>query len=128
VIFAGQVPDDDLPAHYAACDVFAMPCRARWAGLEVEGFGIVFLEAAAAGRAVVAGRSGGAAEAVADEETGLLVEGREHKAVAVALVRLLTDPGFRGNLGSAGRRRVERSFTWDRQADRLAELLRKAAG
>jgi phosphatidylinositol alpha-1,6-mannosyltransferase len=128
VIFAGQVPDHDLPAHYAACDVFAMPCRTRWAGLEVEGFGIVFLEAAAAGRAVVAGRSGGAAEAVVDEQTGLLVEGGEHKAVALTLARLLTDPGFRGTLGGAGRRRVERSFTWEQQAERLAELLRQAAG
>jgi phosphatidyl-myo-inositol dimannoside synthase len=128
VIFAGQVPDHELPAHYAACDVFAMPCRTRWGGLEVEGFGIVFLEAAAAGKAVVAGRSGGAAEAVADEETGLLVEGGEHKAVALTLGRLLTDPGLRGNLGSAGRGRMERSFTWDRQAERLAELLRQAAG
>lgn len=128
VIFAGQVPDHDLPAHYAACDVFAMPCRTRWAGLEVEGFGIVFLEAAAGGKAVVAGRSGGAAEAVVDEETGLLVEGAEHKAVALTLVRLLTDPGFRGTLGGAGRGRVERFFTWERQAERLAELLRQAAG
>jgi len=92
VIFAGQVPDHDLPAHYAACDVFAMPCRTRWAGLEVEGFGIVFLEAAAGGKAVVAGRSGGAAEAVVDEETGLLVEGAEHKAVALTLVRLRQFP------------------------------------
>ena len=91
VVFAGEVPDADLPAHYAVGDVFAMPCRSRFGGLEVEGFGIVFLEAAATGRAVVAGRSGGAAEAVLDEQTGLLVEGREPKAVALAIARLLLD-------------------------------------
>src|SRR5207247_6054461 len=87
VVFAGEVGDAELPRWYAACDVFAMPCRSRWGGLEVEGFGIVFLEAAAAGKAAVAGRSGGAEEAVVDGETGLLVEGREPKAVALALAR-----------------------------------------
>src|SRR6185437_14341485 len=66
VVFAGERPDADLPALYAGTDLFAMPCRSRWGGLEVEGFGIVFLEAAASGRAVVAGRSGGAEEAVED--------------------------------------------------------------
>src|SRR6185503_942086 len=64
VAFAGELPDDELPGVYAAADAFAMPCRSRWGGLEVEGFGIVFLEAGATARAVVAGRSGGASEAV----------------------------------------------------------------
>jgi phosphatidylinositol alpha-1,6-mannosyltransferase len=126
VVFAGAVPDDELPAHYGACDVFAMPCRSRWGGLEVEGFGIVFLEAAAAGRAVVAGRSGGAAEAVLDGETGLLVEGREPKAVALAVARLLLDPALRGRMGAAGRARVEARFTWTGQSERLAEVLRES--
>jgi phosphatidylinositol alpha-1,6-mannosyltransferase len=126
VVFAGAVPDDELPAHYGACDVFAMPCRSRWGGLEVEGFGIVFLEAAAAGRAVVAGRSGGAAEAVVDGETGLLVEGREPKAVALAVARLLLDPALRGRMGAAGRARVEARFTWTGQSERLAEVLRES--
>jgi phosphatidylinositol alpha-1,6-mannosyltransferase len=128
VVFAGQVSDDDLPAFYAACDVFAMPCRSRWAGLEVEGFGIVFLEAAATGKAVVAGRSGGAAEAVADEETGLLVEGAEPKAVALAVGRLLVDTWVANRMGAAGRVRVERGFTWARQAAVLAAILSGAAG
>ena len=128
VVFAGQVDDADLPSHYAGGDLFAMPCRSRWGGLEVEGFGIVFLEAASTGMAVVAGRSGGAAEAVADEETGLLVEGAEPKAVALALARLLTDPEARARMGVVGRARVEAGFTWERQADRLAALLRTAAG
>jgi phosphatidylinositol alpha-1,6-mannosyltransferase len=126
VVFAGEVPDEDLPGLYAACDVFAMPCRSRWGGLEVEGFGIVFLEAAATGKAAVAGRSGGAAEAVVDRETGLLVEGREPKAVALAVARLLRHPELAAQLGAAGRARVEAGFTWRRQSDRLAEVLRRA--
>ena len=128
VTFAGELPDDDLPAAYAAGTAFAMPCRSRWAGLEVEGFGIVFLEAAAAGRPAVAGRSGGAAEAVVDEETGLLVEGAEPKAVALALRALLREDGPGAAMGAAGRARVERAFTWDRQAERLVRILRAAAG
>jgi phosphatidyl-myo-inositol dimannoside synthase len=127
VVFAGAVSDEDLPAHYASCDLFAMPCRSRWGGLEVEGFGIVFLEAAAAGKAVVAGRSGGAEEAVEDEATGLLVEGAEHKAVALAVARLLRDPGALARMGSAGRERVEREFIWSRQGERLESILREAA-
>jgi phosphatidyl-myo-inositol dimannoside synthase len=127
VVFAGEVPDDELPALYAACDVFAVPCRSRWGGLEVEGFGIVFLEAAASGKPVVAGRSGGAAEAVADGETGLLVEGREPKAVALAVAKLLRNADLARQMGEAGRARVEADFTWRRQASRLAEVLRRAA-
>jgi phosphatidylinositol alpha-1,6-mannosyltransferase len=126
VVFAGEVPDGDLPGLYAACDVFAMPCRSRWAGLEVEGFGIVFLEAAAAGRPVVAGRSGGAAEAVLDGKTGLVVEGREPKSVALAVAKLLRHPELARHMGQAGRARVEAEFTWRRQAGRLAEVLRRA--
>jgi phosphatidylinositol alpha-1,6-mannosyltransferase len=126
VVFAGEVPDADLPAHYAACDVFAMPCRSRWMGLEVEGFGIVFLEAGASRKPVVAGRSGGAGEAVEDEATGLLVEGDEPKATALAVAQLLTDGLRAERFGRAGRSRVEREFTWVRQADRLAGLLRDA--
>jgi phosphatidylinositol alpha-1,6-mannosyltransferase len=128
VVFAGEVPDEQLPAYYAGCDVFAVPCRSRWGGLEVEGFGIAFLEASASGRALVAGRSGGAAEAVADLETGLLVEGNEPKAVALALVRLLADRDLADRMGAAGRARVETSFTWRRRAPQLARILAEAAG
>jgi phosphatidylinositol alpha-1,6-mannosyltransferase len=127
VVFAGAVPDEDLPAHYASCDLFAMPCRSRWGGLEVEGFGIVYLEAAAAGKAAVAGRSGGAEEAVADEVTGLLVEGAEPKAVALTISGLLNDPATLARMGSAGRERVEREFTWVRQSERLSSILGEAA-
>ena len=127
VVFAGEVSDEDAPRYYAACDVFAMPCRSRWGGLEVEGFGIVFLEAAASGKAVVAGRSGGADEAVADEETGLLVEGREPKAVALAIARLLDDREGANRMGFAGRARVESEFAWPIVARRLGEILTRAA-
>lgn len=126
VVFAGEVPDAELPAHYAAADVFAMPCRSRFAGLEVEGFGIVFLEAAASSRAVIAGRSGGAAEAMVDDQTGGLVEGREPKAVALAIAHLLLDAPLRERMGAAGRARVERDFTWDVRTEHLIEILTKA--
>jgi phosphatidyl-myo-inositol dimannoside synthase len=126
VVLAGAAAEDELPAYYAACDLFAMPCRSRWAGLEVEGFGIVFLEAGATARAVVAGRSGGASEAVVDEVTGLLVEGAEPKAVALTVARLLADDDALARMGEAGRERVERGFTWSRQGDSLIEILTRA--
>jgi phosphatidylinositol alpha-1,6-mannosyltransferase len=128
VVFAGEVTAEELPSYYSACDVFAMPCRSRWAGLEVEGFGIVFLEAAAAGKPVVAGRSGGAGEAIVDEATGLLVEGSEPKAVALAVARLLSDRPMAERMGAAGRARVEAEFTWERRSARLSAVLSSAAG
>jgi phosphatidylinositol alpha-1,6-mannosyltransferase len=127
VVFAGEVSDDDLPAVYAAADVFAMPCRSRFGGLEVEGFGIVFLEAAASGRAVVAGDSGGAAEAVVDGETGLVVDGRHVGAVAEATAALLQDPVRAEAMGKAGRARAERSFSWPRLTASLRAWLAEAA-
>jgi phosphatidylinositol alpha-1,6-mannosyltransferase len=127
VAFAGEVSDEDAPRYYAAADLFAMPCRSRWGGLEVEGFGIVYLEAAATGKTVVAGRSGGAAEAVADEKTGLLVEGREPKAVALAIARLLNDRESASRMGLAGRARVENEFSWPIVGKRLAGILTDAA-
>ena len=128
VTFTGQVPDDELPAYHAAADVFAMPCRSRKAGLEVEGFGIVFLEAAACGKPTVAGDSGGAAEAVVDGETGLVVDGKHPGAVAEAVSALLADPVRAEVMGKAGRARVERSFAWPLLAERLAGHLVAAAG
>ncbi|CAN5176665.1 glycosyltransferase family 4 protein [soil metagenome] len=128
VVFAGGVPAEDLPSHYAACDAFAMPCRSRWGGLEVEGFGIVYLEAAATAKPVLAGRSGGAGEAVADRVTGFLVEPREPKAVSLSLARLLGDRVLAARFGKAGRLRVESEFTWERQAGHLAAILADAAG
>jgi phosphatidyl-myo-inositol dimannoside synthase len=128
VVFAGEVPDADLPGYHAAADVFAMPCRSRRGGLEVEGFGIVFLEAAASGKAVVAGDSGGAAEAVVDGETGLVVDGRHVGAVAEAVGALLADPQRAAAMGKAGRARAERLFAWPRLTAVLARWLAEAAG
>ncbi len=125
----GRVADDDLPDLYAASDVFVMACRNRWFGLEQEGFGIVFLEAAAAGVAQVAGRSGGAHEAVVDGRTGLVVDHPEDPgAVALALRRLLADGAGRRRMGRAARRRAEESFDYAGLARRLGDGLRDVAG
>lgn len=120
----GRVPDDDLAALYGAADVFAMCCRERWAGLEAEGFGIVFLEAAACGVPAVAGRSGGAWEAVDDGATGLVVDPFDAGAVADGLARLLTDPGLRHTMGIAARARAETAFAYNHLAARLQPLAR----
>ena len=126
VRFLGRVADADLAALYAAGDVFAMVCRDRWGGLEQEGFGIVFLEAAACGVPQVAGASGGAAEAVEDGVTGLVVaRPRDPAAVAAALARLLDDDALRARMGEAGRRRAVEEFTWDVLAGRLGPALRR---
>jgi phosphatidylinositol alpha-1,6-mannosyltransferase len=127
VSFCGEVSDDDLPRYYAVGDVFAMPCRSRLGGLEVEGWGNVFLEAAAAGRPVVAGDSGGAREALVPGETGLLVDGRSEDMVASAVSDLLADRELAILMGKLGRDRVEREHTWAQVAGRLAAWLRKAA-
>jgi phosphatidylinositol alpha-1,6-mannosyltransferase len=125
----GGVTDDDLPRLVGAADLFCVPCRNRWLGLEQEGFGIVFLEAAAAGVPQVAGASGGVAEAVADGETGLVVtRPADAGAVARALAHLLADPDRRDVMGRASRRRAEASFDYDRLAPRLAASLAAVAG
>ncbi|HVF33116.1 MAG TPA: glycosyltransferase family 4 protein [Acidimicrobiales bacterium] len=120
----GRVADDDLPALYATADVFAMCCRTRWGGLEPEGFGIVFLEAAACGVPQLAGDSGGAADAVVHGETGLVVGNpRDTAAVAEALAALLDDPEKRRTFGRASRERAVAAFTYDHLAARLAGVL-----
>lgn len=125
----GSVPDASLPRLYGAADVFASPCRNRWAGLEQEGFGIVFLEAAAAGVPAVAGRSGGTPEAVLDGITGLVVRHPGDDAqVAEALARLLADPDRRAAMGAAGRRRAVEEFGYDLLAARLRTALAGATG
>jgi phosphatidylinositol alpha-1,6-mannosyltransferase len=126
VTFVGEVQEEDLPRYYAAGDVFAMPCRTRLGGLEVEGWGNVFIEAAACGRPVVVGDSGGSREALVHAETGLLVDGADVSSVADAVASLLEDPAYARRLGKAGRARVERDHTWSRVAERLAGWLRAA--
>ena len=120
VTLLGRVSDDDIPGLYASADVFSMLCRSRWGGLEQEGFGIVFVESAACGVAQVAGRSGGAHEAVAHNETGLIVDDPEdHHAAAQAIADLLADPDRRGAMGEAARQRAEVEFSYDVLARRL---------
>ena len=123
VRFTGAVPWSELPAHYGAGDVYAMPCRTRRGGLDVEGLGIVYLEASATGLPVVAGDSGGAPDAVLEGETGYVVPGRDRDALTERLVTLLQDPSLRARMGERGRAWVEQNWRWDLLAGRLAALL-----
>jgi phosphatidylinositol alpha-1,6-mannosyltransferase len=127
VLFAGEVSEEDLARYYAVGDVFAMPCRSRLAGLEVEGWGNVFIEASACGRPIVVGDSGGARETLADGETGLLVDGRDDVQVVDAVAGLLADPDRARRMGAAGRARVEAHHAWPAIAERLAGWLCAAA-
>ena len=124
VVFTGSVPWEELPAYYAAGDVFAMPCRTRRRGLDVEGLGIVYLEASATGLPVVAGDSGGAPDAVRDGETGYVVSGRDLAGIADRVATLLADPDLARRMGAAGRAWVESEWRWDAQAERMRALLR----
>ncbi|HEY6596136.1 MAG TPA: glycosyltransferase family 4 protein [Asanoa sp.] len=123
VVLTGTVSAQELPAHYAAGDVFAMPCRTRIRGLDVEGLGIVYLEASATGLPVVGGDSGGAPDAVRDGETGHVVDGRDIGAIADRVGGLLDDPARARRMGAAGRAWVEREWQWDTQAERMRTLL-----
>lgn len=123
VRFTGAVPWEELPAHYGAGDVFAMPCRTRRGGLDVEGLGIVYLEASATGLPVVAGDSGGAPDAVLDGETGWVVRGDSPEESADRIATLLLDPELRRRMGTRGRAWVEDRWRWDLLAERLKELL-----
>jgi phosphatidylinositol alpha-1,6-mannosyltransferase len=123
VTFTGGVPAAELPTHHAMADVFAMPCRTRGAGLDVEGLGIVFLEASATGVPVIAGKSGGAPETVQHNKTGLVVDGREVDEIAGAVAELLTDRDRAAVMGAAGRDWVTAQWRWDTLAARLGTLL-----
>lgn len=123
VLFTGSVPADELAAHHNMADVFAMPCRTRGAGLDVEGLGIVFLEASACGIPVVAGDSGGAPETVVEGETGHVVDGRSVDEIADTIANVLTNPARAAAMGAEGRRWVELSWRWDDLADHLQRLL-----
>jgi phosphatidylinositol alpha-1,6-mannosyltransferase len=124
VHFLGRIPNDHRPLLYACGDVFTMLCRNRWGGLEQEGFGIVFIEAASCGVPQVAGHSGGAAEAVAHGETGFVVDPPDDvQAVVEALTVLLDDPALRTQMGERSRQRVLDEFAYDVLARRLGEAL-----
>jgi phosphatidylinositol alpha-1,6-mannosyltransferase len=123
VVFAGAVAPVELPAHFAAGDVFAMPCRTRRLGLDVEGLGIVYLEASALGLPVIAGDSGGAPDAVLDGETGFVVPGRDVGRLVARSVQLLQNTELRARLGAAGQGWVQQNWRWELKAAQLLELL-----
>ena len=120
VRFVGQVADSDLPRFYAASDIFLMPNRVEQG--DIEGFGIVFLEAASSCRPVIGGNSGGVAEAVVNGRTGLLVSGTDEFELAAAITTLAANPQMRRSMGEAGRARAVQLFSWDRAAAAVAEL------
>ncbi|MCZ4556913.1 glycosyltransferase family 4 protein [Rhodococcus maanshanensis] len=123
VVFTGTVPSAELAAHHTIADVFAMPCRTRGAGLDVEGLGIVFLEASASGVPVIAGRSGGAPETVRENETGHVVDGRSVRQVADSVISVLADRDRAAAMGAAGRTWVTEQWRWDALAAKLSGLL-----
>lgn len=122
VVFAGRISGEELPEIYALADVFAMPSRQRLDASDVEGFGLVFLEAASCGKPVVGGRSGGIEDAVVDGATGLLVDPESPEGIADALAQILADPAQASRLGEQGRARVVKEFTWSRVAQRVREI------
>ncbi|HEY3954761.1 MAG TPA: glycosyltransferase family 4 protein [Streptosporangiaceae bacterium] len=123
VHFTGPVAGTDLPSYYDAGDVFAMPCRTRRGGLDVEGLGIVYLEASATGLPVVGGDSGGAPDAIRDGETGYVVPGRSPGAVAERIIELVTDPARAKAMGQQGLDWVHQEWRWDLVAARLQRIL-----
>ncbi|MBG0821932.1 glycosyltransferase family 4 protein [Planomonospora sp. ID91781] len=123
VRLTGSVAAEDLPGYFALGDVFAMPCRTRLGGIDVEGLGIVYLEASASGLPVLAGSSGGAPDAVLHGETGLVVDGGSAGAVAAALVELLGDPARARAMGERGREWAGREWSWDLVASRFLRIL-----
>lgn len=125
VIFPGHVKEEELPILYSLCDVFVMPSREQRHLNDVEGFGIVFLEAAACAKPVIGGRSGGIADAVLDGVTGLLVDPNSPESIAAAVERLLTDPLLAKRLGEEGRRRAVRCFSWSSTVARIQDVLER---
>jgi phosphatidylinositol alpha-1,6-mannosyltransferase len=123
VIFAGSVSWDDLPAYYDAGTIFAMPCRTRRAGLDVEGLGIVYLEASATGLPVIGGDSGGAPDAILPGETGYVVAGGDVAGLTERLIGLLTDPQGAATMGDKGLAWVDQEWRWDLVSRRLGDIL-----
>jgi phosphatidyl-myo-inositol dimannoside synthase len=124
VLFSGPVPWPELPAYYDAGDVFAMPCRTRRAGLDVEGLGLVYLEASATGLPVIGGDSGGAPDAILDGESGYVVH--DAAGTAARVIELLADPGRARAMGEKGLAWVDREWRWELAAARLTSILSPA--
>ena len=124
ITFVGRVNYDQLPSYFRLGDVFAMPARNRYAGLEVEGLGIVYLEAGASGIAVVAGDSGGAPDAVRHEQTGYVVDGKSKKEISSRITYLLKNPEVASEMGKAGRLWALEYWRWELWAQKFAEILK----
>jgi phosphatidylinositol alpha-1,6-mannosyltransferase len=123
VHLTGKVSQKELPSWYAAGDIFAMPCRTRMGGWDVEGLGIVFLEGSATGLPVIVGDSGGAIDAVVDNETGYLVDGNNTSEIAQRIAFLITNPDVAKRMGGAGRNWVTQEWTWDQNFKKIDGLL-----
>lgn len=123
VHFAGKVAHKDLPAWYGVGDIFVMPCRTRLSGWDVEGLGIVYLEASATGLAVIAGDSGGAPEAVVKGQTGFVVNGTNQAEITNRIIELFENPKLREELGINGRQWVLDNWTWDKPFARLQKII-----
>ena len=123
VRFVGRVQYAELPAYLRLGDIFAMPSRSRFFGLEVEGLGIVYLEASAAGLPVIGGASGGAPDAVLDGETGLVVDGRDPAAIAQAVIHLLKNPKKSTAMGRRGREWAVENWSWKLWGERFSAVL-----
>jgi phosphatidylinositol alpha-1,6-mannosyltransferase len=123
VTFIGRIQYADLPRYICVGDIFAMPSRSRLAGLEVEGLGIVYLEASACGLAVIGGKSGGAPDAVLEAETGFSVDGTSPHEVADAAITLLQDPVLASGMGSRGRQWIIDEWQWEVWSNRFSALL-----
>jgi phosphatidylinositol alpha-1,6-mannosyltransferase len=125
VSFIGRIQYAELPAYICCGDIFAMPSRSRLMGLEVEGLGIVYLEASACGLPVIAGKSGGAPDAVIDGTTGLVVDGTNNDEIAKAAIALLSDPSKAQQMGAAGRQWIIDEWRWEIWAQKFESLLNK---
>ena len=123
ITFIGRIQYKDLPGYICVGDLFAMPSRSRFAGLEVEGLGIVYLEASACGLPVIAGASGGAPDAVKEGVTGFVVDGTNTEEIANRAIQLLLDEKLRISMGSAGRAWIEKEWRWQIWAGKFSELL-----
>lgn len=123
VTFVGRVPYTQLPAYFRCGDIFAMPSRSRMAGLEVEGLGIVYLEASGCGLPVIAGNSGGAPDAVVDGVTGIVVDGTNIHEIAAAIVRVLSDPSKMKAMGARGNEWVTSGWSWEMWSSKFAQFL-----
>jgi phosphatidyl-myo-inositol dimannoside synthase len=128
IVLTGAVPWEELPEAHAAADLFAMPCRTRWGGLDVEGLGIVYLEAQATGVPVIVGASGGAPETVVDDRAGQVVDGRDRGQLVAALDGWLADPQRRRAASGPAREAVIRHHGWDAIAADLGQLLEEVVG